>query len=265
MPELPELIVYAENLRPLIVGKSIVGAEVHRSRALKQITPEEFIGKLAGRVIEDVAQRGKTLGFTLDSRDRIDVHLMILGGMYYAEDAVPVPCVTLDFGDNTKLVFSDKNHGVVPPKNPKLWIGVNQKEELGIDPLDAAFTAEFLAGVCAKRRVPIKTLLSEQDLIGGLGNAYLDEIFWVAKILYDRVSSTLSEEEVRTIHRSILDILDLALTKTREGLNGKIRGEVRDYFRVHLKGGKTCPRCGGKIAQTRFRGRLTNWCPACQI
>src|SRR5688572_560705 len=99
MPELPELVIYAENLRPHIIGRSIIGVNVNRPQVLKQITPEDFAIKATGKTIRDVARRGKTLGFFLDTVDRIDVHLMIGGEMYYQETTVPEPCVTLNFHD----------------------------------------------------------------------------------------------------------------------------------------------------------------------
>lgn len=75
----------------------------------------------------------------------------------------------------------------------------------------------------------------------------------------------MTAEEVRKIHQAIGQSLDLALRQTRKGLAGQIHGEVRDYFRVHLRTGKLCPQCGTKIAQEYFRNRITNWCPTCQI
>lgn len=106
-------------------------------------------------------------------------------------------------------------------------------------------------------------LLTDQKVIGGLRNAYVDEILWVAK--HDGIAALMTAEEARKIHQAIGEILDLALRQTRKGLAGQVHGEVRDYFRVHLKTGKPCPQCGTKIAQEYFRNRITNWCPTCQI
>jgi formamidopyrimidine-DNA glycosylase len=100
-------------------------------------------------------------------------------------------------------------------------------------------------------------LLTDQKVIGGLGNAYVDEILWVAKIKHDRIAALMTAEEVRKIHQAIGQILDLALRQTRKGLAGQIHGEVRDYFRVHLRTRKLCPQCGTKIAQEYFRNRIT--------
>jgi formamidopyrimidine-DNA glycosylase len=265
MPELPELTVYAENLRPRIVEKSIMGTDIRHSGALLQIAPEDFANRVNGRIIKDVTRRGKTLGFLLDSGDRIDVHLMLSGKMYYGESKTPEPCVIFKFHDGGSLVFSDSQYKFNPPREPKLWIGINQKEELGLEPLDPVFTPEALVGICQKRpKLRIKALLTDQKLIGGLGNAYVDEILWAAKVKHDRAASTITPQEMEEIHRAIGETLNLAVKKTRDGLTGEIRGEIRDYFKAHGKRGKPCPRCGDLIAQDYFQKRITNWCPTCQ-
>jgi len=97
------------------------------------------------------------------------------------------------------------------------------------------------------------------------GNAYVDEILWVAKIKTRRNRRSDDCRGSEKDHQAIGEILDLALRQTRKGLPGQVHGEVRDYFSVHLKTGKPCPQCGTKIAQEYFRNRITNWCPTCQI
>jgi formamidopyrimidine-DNA glycosylase len=85
-------------------------------------------------------------------------------------------------------VFSDSQYSVSPPRAPRLWIGLNQEEDFGPDPSDPAFTAKILIEICRKKKVPIKVLLTDQKVIGGLGNAYVDEILWVAKIKHDGIA-----------------------------------------------------------------------------
>lgn len=270
MPELPELTVYAENLRPRLVGKRIAAVEVRHPRVLRRHAPESFALRVKGCAVRDVARRGKSLGFLLDSGDRLDVHLMVAGEMYYAEPEErlnpPEPCLTLTFQDDSRLSFSDPHYNIHRPQEPKLWVGLNQKERLGLDPLDPAFTVEALAGLCRTQKIlPIKALLMDQKLIGGLGNAYVDELLWVARVKPRRVASLMTPEEVTAVHRAVGEVLPEALRRTREGLAGEIRGAIQDYFRAHRRGGKPCPRCGSPIAHEFFRDRSTNWCPTCQV
>ena len=269
MPELPDLSVYAENLVPKVRGKTIESVEVHQPRVLGRMEKVEFMEKLRGRTIHDVVRRGKTLGFLLDSGDRVDVHLMLTGEMYYSEIGnpahAPLPCLGLLFSDDSRLVFSDVHYDVRKPLNPKMWIGLNKKERIGIDPLDSGFTSEALSALRRRSKIaPIKVLLMDQKLIAGLGNAYVDEILSEARIRPRHPASLLTSEQIAELHRAIRVVMTDAIEKVRGGLKGEIHGEIRDFLKVHHRSGKPCPRCGTKITQEYLRERITNWCPNCQ-
>lgn len=269
MPELPELEVYAENLRPRVAGKIVASVETHHGGVLRRIAPEAFAVRVKGCRIKEVVRRGKTLGLLLDSGDRIDVHLMLQGEMCYAmpgpAQQPPEPCLTLVFQDGARLIFSDPHYNPLNPREPKMWIGVNEKERVGLDPLGSTFTSEALATLCrAHKLLPLKALLTDQKLIGGLGNAYVDEILWTAGVRPRRVVSLMAPAEIEAVKEAIDRVLAEALSRTRQGLRGKIRGEIREHFQVHRRAGKPCPRCGTRIAEEYFRERATHWCPTCQ-
>lgn len=271
MPELPELEVYGENLRPLIEARTITGVEVVHPGVLRPATSEAFRGRVVGRTVRGVARRGKTLALHLDSGERLDVHLMIGGEMYWAEGEgeaakPPEPCLILELSGGARLTFSDPNYNLLRPGNPKMKVGLNQRERLGIDPLDPAFTPEALGALARRHKVlPVKALLMEQKLIAGLGNAYVDEILWECRLRPRRTASLLAEEEIAALHTAILALMERAIAHTRVQAAGGIRGEFREYFAVHHRSGKPCPRCGSRIAHEWFRDRTTNWCPTCQV
>src|SRR3990172_4943083 len=269
MPELPDLSVYAENLAPKVKGKTIALVEVHQPRVLGRMEKIEFMEKLRGRTIHDVVRRGKTLGFVLDSGDRVDVHLMLTGEMYYSEVGkpahAPLPCLGLHFTDDSRLVFSDLHYDIRKPLNPKMSIAINKKERLGMDPLAPSLTPEVLATISKRSKIaPIKALLMDQKLIAGLGNAYVDEILWEARIRPRHPASLLTSEQITELHRAIRTVTTDAIEMIRGGLQGEIHGEISDFLKGHYRGGKPCPRCGTKIADEYFRDRTTNWCPICQ-
>ncbi len=180
MAELPELTVYAEALAPLLVGRAFRSVEVHEPRVLRGVAPEPFQAAVTGRRVTAVARRGKTLALALDAGPRIDVHLMLGGEPYWlapgASDAtarVPLPVLTLYREDGARLVFSDRHFDLLKPGDAKMWAGLDRKERGGLDPLTPAFTVAALAGLCARNKLwPIKTVLCDQRLIAGLGNAY---------------------------------------------------------------------------------------------
>lgn len=270
MAELPELEVYAEALRPLVTGRAVAGVEVHHPRVLRGEAADRFIARVAGPRIKDVVRRGKTLALILATGDRLDIHLMLAGEIYYfasgPRGTLPQPVLTVHLDDGATLVFSDEHFNPMRPADPKMWVGVNKKERIGLDPLDPAFTPGALAALCKRNKIlPVKALLCDQRWIGGLGNAYADEILWEARVRPRRAASLMSEEEVRRLHTAIGTILTAATGHLRGLMKGGPAGEPRrEFFKVHHRSGRPCPRCGAKIALEEFRERLTNWCPACQ-
>lgn len=270
MAELPELEVYAEGLRPLLAGRVLASVDVRHLRVLRREAPRQFSARVTGQQIKGLVRRGKTLAVLLGSGDRLDIHLMLRGEIYYFAPGplgiVPQPVLTLRLDDGARLVLSDDHFNPMRPADPKMWVGVNKKERIGLDPLDPAFTPEALAALCRRHKIlPVKALLCDQRWIGGLGNAYADEILWEAGIRPRRAASLMSEAEVRRLHAAVGSVLREAIGHLRELMKDRPAGEPRrEFLKVHRRSGKPCPRCGGKIALEEFRDRPTNWCPACQ-
>lgn len=270
MAELPELEVYAEVLRALVTGRTITGVEVHHLRVLRRELVDRFAARVTGQRIKDVVRRGKTLAVLLGGGDRLDVHLMLGGELYYFASGLrgmaPQPVLTLSFDDGATLAFSDEHFDPMRPADPKMWVGMNKKERIGLDPLDPAFTPDAVAALCKRNKIlPVKAVLCDQRWIGGLGNAYADEILWEARIRPRRVASLMSGEEVEHLHAAVGTVLTAAIERLRGLMKAGPAGEPRrEFFNVHHRTGKPCPRCGGKIAAEEFRERPTNWCPNCQ-
>ncbi len=144
------------------------------------------------------------------------------------------------------------------------WAG-----RVGVEPLGHAFTARALAALMRGRRVAIKTALLHQALIAGLGNMYVDEALFGARVHPRRAAGGLSEREYRALHRAIRDRLRVAIDAGgasidtyRDGLGR--RGRMQGLLRVHLHEGEPCPRCGTIIVKTVVGQRGTYWCPRCQ-
>lgn len=262
--------MYAELLRPLLTGRTVTGVEVHHPRVLRREAADQFTARVAGQQIKEAVRRGKTLAFLFGGGDRLDVHLMLGGEVYYfspePRGTVPQPVLTLSFDDGAALVFSDEHFNPMRPADPKMWVGLNKKERIGLDPLDPAFSSEALLALCRRHKIlPVKALLCDQRWIGGLGNAYADEILWEAQIRPRRAASLMSEEEVGRLHTAIGTVLAATIGHLRRLMKGGPAGEPRrDFLKVHHRSGKSCPRCGGKIVAEEFRDRTTNWCPSCQ-
>jgi formamidopyrimidine-DNA glycosylase len=140
---------------------------------------------------------------------------------------------------------------------------------LGDEPLDALFTAARLGERLERRRAPIKAALLDQRTLAGMGNIYVDEALWRAKIHPLRPAESLDAAELRRLHRGVRDALALGIRRQGSTLRDYAlpdggSGSMQDEFRVYGRAGEPCPRCGTPISKTRAGGRGTWFCATCQ-
>src|SRR4029077_14609762 len=140
---------------------------------------------------------------------------------------------------------------------------------VGEEPLDALFTAARLGERLARRRAPIKAVLLDQRTLAGLGNIYVDEALWRARIHPLRPAETIDRNELRRLHTAIRKALEVGIARQGSTLrdyrlpDGE-RGTRQHEFKVYGRGGEPCDRCGTPIAKSRVGGRGTWFCPTCQ-
>ena len=140
---------------------------------------------------------------------------------------------------------------------------------VGPEPLDARFTAARLGERLAKRRAPLKAALLDQRTVAGLGNIYVDEALWRARIHPLRPANDLDTDELRRLHRAIRTTLERGIARQGSTLRDYAApdgayGSMQDEFRVYGRDGEPCERCGTPIAKIRVAGRGTWFCPQCQ-
>jgi formamidopyrimidine-DNA glycosylase len=139
---------------------------------------------------------------------------------------------------------------------------------LGPDPLSEDFTVEYL-GSAMGRNAGVKALLLDQSVVAGLGNIYVDEILFSARVHPTRKASTLSRDEIQSIHFATRDILHRAIElrgTTFDSYHDAFgeTGKFQHQLEVFTRAGEPCPRCGTEIVKSRVAGRGTHSCPACQ-
>jgi DNA-formamidopyrimidine glycosylase len=135
---------------------------------------------------------------------------------------------------------------------------------LGPDPLAPDFTIDTLAGLLAGRRTQIKGVLRDQHIIGGIGNAYSDEVLHVAKMSPFKIAASMSADEVQTLYDAIVETLRDAVERSA-GLAAKdLKGEKKTGLRVHGKTGEPCPVCGDTIREVSFADSAFQYCATCQ-
>ena len=289
MPELPDLTILAEAFGAALVGRPIVGAGAPNPLVLRA-TPAEFAA-LDGDRLRNVRRRGKFLILETD-RTSIWASPMLTGrfAMVAPGAARPRASITLRFGPlvgpgqkrpapwtrdagwmpdldaEVELRYLDPTRMgklyLVPVATPRSVPGTGAAE-LGPDADDPALTAEDFRARIRRHPGEIKGLLRNQSFVAGIGNAYSDEILWVARLSPFRRRSTLAAEEVDALYVAMRETLAGSIEILRARVPPTFERQVRDHLKVHLRGGQPCPRCGALISQVGGR-EATSYCRACQ-
>ena len=270
MPELPFLEVLAENLASRVSGRRIESIRIRQPALLQTSTPspESFVGEflsLPGRV-------GKYLILETESRRAIVLHLMRAGRLLVSPatkstTALPKHCsARITFDDGTRLDLVE--HG--KEKRARLWLAedpadVPELGRLGPDPSRGELTYERLRSAMDAASRQLKTFLTDQRVIAGIGNGLSDEILYEARLSPMRLTGSLTEPEARALHVALLAVVAAQTEKLRESTAGELpQKEPREHYRVHDQAGATCPRCGTTIARVSFADHELFYCPGCQ-
>jgi formamidopyrimidine-DNA glycosylase len=283
LPELPEVETLARELGRTVVGRGIVRVEVHKEK-LFQASPGLSLEDLNGRTIEKLWRRGKYLIWDLSGAYSLVFHLKLTGqlvhvdaaGIELAHGGHPVPMwgtplphkathIVFHLDDGSLVYLTDIRQFARVFLMPDLAVPhFLKKQRLGPEPLGRKFTAQQLGQRLARRTIALKTALMDQSVVGGIGNIYTDESLWKARLHPRRVACSLSESEVRSLHRAIRGVLDYAV---REGVAFVPMGKAisdRAFPYVHGRAGSPCPRCRTIIEKEWVGGRGTHFCPRCQ-
>ena len=267
MPELPEVETIKNELLPQIKGRKFTGVRIHDSRPLRDAGIDEFCTRLIGRQVRGVERKGKYIIIRLDGGEHLIIHLRMTGSLLWnPRGDVPFTRVELFLDNDGRLVFTDaRRFGTIQlTRHPEKITG-----RLGIEPLSDDFTPELLRRLLQGHAAPVKSVLLRQELIAGIGNMYADEALFAAGIHPQRPASSLTEAEVKRLHRAIIAVL-------RQGIRNKgasIRnyrcpdgepGHAHEEFAVAHRAGEGCPRCGNKIERIVVGQRGTCFCPHCQ-
>lgn len=135
---------------------------------------------------------------------------------------------------------------------------------LGPDPLASSFTADVLAGLLAGRRTQIKGVLRDQKIIAGIGNAYSDEVLHAAKMSPFKLASSLSRDEVVSLHAAMTEALQDAVARSAGLAARELKAEKKSGLRVHGRAGQPCPVCGDTVREVSFADSALQYCPTCQ-
>ncbi len=270
MPELPEVETTRRGIEPHALGRRIVGLDLHERR-LRWPIPAELPTRLAGQRIIATERRAKYLLLRLESGSLI-VHLGMSGSLrVIGTQATRLMHdhydLRLDSGQ--ALRYNDPRrfgslHYVTgdPLAHPLL-------ARLAPEPLGPAFDTEYLWGVTRRRRVAIKQLLMNAQLVVGVGNIYASEALFRARVRPRRPARSLSRDEVARLVRAVRAVLGSAIKKGGTTLRDYVRadgtpGMFRQTLYVYERAGRRCRRCGTLIRQLTQGQRSSYYCPTCQ-
>lgn len=272
MPELPEVETVRRSIEPRVAGERLRGVRLYFPGCIEGIDPERLAPQIAGKRIERVERIGKYLVFPLEGGERLAVHLRMTGRLQLtsceAPGIGPYTRLLFEFESGRALRFDDiRKFGRV------IWFEsattLEERLRVGPDPLSPEFTLERFRSVLAGRRRPVKSLLLDQRLIGGVGNIYADESLFAAGVAPWRQAMSLTPREAEALWRALGETLREGVeykgTTLRDYVDGDGRpGAYGERLRVYGREGKPCPRCGGPVARVKIGGRSSFHCPRCQ-
>jgi formamidopyrimidine-DNA glycosylase len=276
MAELPEVETLRRQLERDVVGRKVKSVDVNDTKVIpRHANKKHFAGMLEGAKLKSLIRRGTFLIFTLDTGDRLIIRPGTEGQLRKAapKDAEEKgTAVVISFTQGGQLRYVD------PKRTGELWLltpeqvaeGVDEIELLGYDVVDQPVPWADFAKMVLQRSVKLKNLLNDEDLLAGIGDVYSDEILYDAGLRYDRLSDSLSVQEVRRLYRSVVEILHDAIKYGGTTLEGGWRdlhgdaGGYNDYHQVHARDGEPCRRCRGVISKGKHGGKTVWFCEQCQ-
>jgi formamidopyrimidine-DNA glycosylase len=289
VPELPEVETIARSLRPKLLGRVIVHADVRWPRTIAEPSVRKFKEHIRGQVVQRVARRAKLLHIGLTSSSLL-IHLRMSGDLSI-KPGRPAP----EKHDRLMLVLglprphgprpkaaSGKGSGQQGPpadslvslvfndtrKFGRIWLTDNPADitgRLGPEPLSRAFTPGLFRDRLHSHRRQLKPLLLDQSFLAGLGNIYTDEALHLAKLHPLRSSRSINTRQAERLHAAIRAILREGIRQNGASIDWVYRGgEFQDHFRVYNRMGEPCPECGTAIKRLVVGQRGTHICPRCQ-
>ncbi len=274
MPELPEVQTIVDDLNAAqLIGVRISSARIFWSRTVAEPSPKLFCSRMKGAEFSAIRRRGKYLVFETDSEYTMLLHLRMSGRLNLVPAGTPRnkhEHVIIQFDDDRQLRFHDtRKFGRLHLINDPARI----LDGLGPEPLEKGFTAKLLTDRLGRRKRLLKPLLLDQFFIAGLGNIYVDEALWDAKLHPNRIAASLSANEIKALHRAIPKVLKRGLKNLGTSLGtGKTnfysvarnRGRNKDELKVFRRTDLPCPRCKTAIERIVVGQRSTHICSECQ-
>ncbi|KGI69702.1 Fpg/Nei family DNA glycosylase [Mycobacterium rufum] len=271
MPELPEVEALADHLRRHAVGRTVGRVDVAALSVLKTFDPP--LTALHGQEVTGANRWGKYLGLQAGDLHLI-THLSRAGWLRWSDKLAAAPlkpgkgpiALRVHLGTPGEGAGFDLTEAGTQ-KRLAVWLttdpmAVPQIASLGPDAL--SLTADGLADALRGNSGRIKTVITDQKVIAGIGNAYSDEILHVAKLSPFATANKLNEAQLAALHDAMISVLTDAVTRSVGQQAATLKGEKRSGLRVHARTGMPCPVCGDTVREVSFADKSFQYCPTCQ-
>jgi formamidopyrimidine-DNA glycosylase len=286
MPELPEVETVRLQLLKKVRGKTIARIDALHP---KPIEPHDSLQpQLAGKTIRTIDRVGKLLIIAFQGQADLFIltHLKMTGQYFYvtpagrasggghsmSEPSLILPNkhtrVALEFTDGSHLYFNDMRlfgyFRLATAADVEL-----ARSAFGPEPIRSDFDCEWFTAKLKKRNTPVKAALLDQSFVAGLGNIYVDEALWRARVRPTRRASRVTKTEAALLCKAAGDVMNESIavggtTFQHFKDTGGENGNFTDYLQVFGQQGTNCSRCGAIIKKIRCAGRGTHYCPGCQ-
>jgi len=267
MPELPDLEVYLEALRPRLQGQPLEAVRLGSPFLLRTVEPP--LASLPGRRVVSLRRLGKRIVLGFEGELFAVLHLMIAGRLHWKERGAKVPgkigLAAFDFPAGT-LTLTETG----AKKRASLHLAAGEAALAAYDPggLEVLETSlEVFQTALTAESHTLKRALTDPHLLSGIGNAYSDEILHRAKLSPFKLTRNITEEETATLFQACREVLAEWIARLRAEAGGRFPEKVtavRKEMAVHGRFGKPCPVCGTPVQRLVYAENEANYCPTCQ-
>lgn len=286
MPELPEVETVRRGLAPVMEGQRIVKADVRRPD-LRWPFPPDMGARLTGATVLRLRRRSKYILADLSTGETLLIHLGMSGRMLVSgaqgrdmpgqfHHTHPAPekhdHVVLDMEGGARITFNDpRRFGAMDLMATATQDAHPLLSAIGPEPFGNAFDGPYLAGRLKDRKMPIKSALLDQRIVAGLGNIYVCEVLFRARISPKRPAGRIATQRCEALVPIIRDVLSEAIEAGGSSLrdhrqtDGEL-GYFQHNFQVYGREGAPCasPGCSATIRRIVQSGRSSFYCPTCQ-
>jgi formamidopyrimidine-DNA glycosylase len=271
MPELPEVQTVVTTLRPKLLGRTIRAVRLARADIL-QPAGADLPALLVGRAVSSIERRGKRIIFRLSDDARFYVHLGMTGQLTVAPPDAPLPPhthLTIDFDARDGAGFPQVRFRDPRRFGGVWWLGHDEPPDAGMGPEPLSLRPAQLARRLARTTRAVKNALLDQSVVAGLGNIYVDESLFAARIHPLTPADRLSLEQIARLNRAIKATLRKAIRHRGSSLRDYLdadgeRGAFQKLHRVYDRAGEPCRNCRTPVERIVLGGRSTHFCPKCQ-